>query len=203
MIGHSGFSTGWARTALKLLVGAVLLLYPVAIYLAHEHLSPSQMLAGLLALLGLRALVSAWVVRRHVRRQVALAGGLFVAAAAVLLALREVRMDWLRFYPMLFDLGIAAVFFGSLFTARPLVERIARLFHPDLPPSGVRYTRQVTRAWGVLMVLVALVSLYTALATSLRAWSLFNGLIVYLVIAAAFGVEYMLRRRLMRRWEAA
>ncbi len=203
MIDANGVSNGWARHALKLLVGVALLGYPVAIYVAHEHLSPSQMLAGLLWLLGLRAWVAAWVTRRRVTQQRVLGAVLVAAALLVLWRVHDVDMDWLRFYPMLFDLGVAAVFFGSLFTTRPLVERIARVFHPDLPPSGVRYTRRVTRAWGVLMVLVAAVSLYTALAASLRTWSLFNGVIVYLVIGVAFACEYLMRRRVKRHWGAA
>lgn len=194
---------GGLPRVVKMAMGAILLGYPVAIYLAHDHFTPSQMLAGLLILLALRSLVSAWVLRRRVTQQVALAVVLGVAAAVVLVHFGHVRMHWLRFYPMLFDLGVAAMFFGSLFTARPLVERIARIFHPDLPPSGVRYTRRVTQAWAALMLLIALVSLYTAMAGSLRFWSLFNGLIVYAVIALAFVCEYAVRRHVKRKWEAA
>ncbi len=203
MTPHTHASPGGVRRAVKVMVGVALLAYPVAIYFAREHATPSQLLAGLLGLLALRALASAWVLRRRVGMQLGLAALLALAALAVLLAFGQVRMHWLRFYPMLFDLGVAAMFFGSLFTVRPLVERIARVFHPDLPPSGVAYTRRVTQAWGVLMVLVALVSLYTALAGSLRFWSLFNGVIVYVVIALAFACEYAVRRHVKHKWEAA
>lgn len=196
-------SPGGMRQAVKVVMGIILLSYPVAIYFAHDHFTPSQLLAGLLILLSVRALVSAWVLRRRVALQMVLAVVLAIAAIVVLVRFGQVRMHWLRFYPMLFDLGVTAVFFGSLFTARPLVERIARVFQPDLPASGVRYTRHVTQAWGVLMLLIALVSLYTAVAGSLRSWSLFNGLIVYGVIALAFACEYVLRRHMKHKWEAA
>lgn len=196
-------SPGHMRQAIKVAVGIALLGYPVAIYFAHGHLAPGQMLAGLLGLLAMRALVSAWLLRRRVKQQAAVAVMLAVAAVLLLAGFGHVRMGWLRFYPMLFDLGVAAVFFGSLFTARPLVERIARVFHPDLPAAGVRYTRRVTQVWSALMVLIALASLYTALAASLRIWSLFNGLIVYVVIALAFVCEYAVRRHMKRRWETA
>ncbi len=195
--------SGHVGRGVKVLVGLLLLAYPVAIYFARDHFTPSQMLAGLLALLAVRALVSARVLGHHVAQQTLLAVVLAVAAVLVWLVFDDVRMHWLRFYPMLFDLGVAAVFFGSLFTARPLVERIARLFHPDLPPSGVIYARRVTRAWGGLMVLIALASLYTAVAASLQCWSLFNGLIVYAVIAVAFACEYALRCHVKRKWGTA
>lgn len=189
------------RRIVKGLTVLVLLGYPLAIYFAHAYATPSQMLAGLLLLLGLRALASAWVIKRRAGWQVALAVLCWAGAAVVLLAFRGVSMHWLKFYPMLFDLGVAAVFLGSLATGRPLIERIARAIRTEpLPPEGVVYTRRVTWAWGGLMVLIALVSLYTATAGSLRAWSLFNGLLVYVVIALAFALEYAVRCHERRKW---
>lgn len=184
----------------RLLVGIVLLGYPVLIYLLHGQADPAQLLAGLLILLGLRALVSAWVLRRRVGWQVTLAAVLFAGAAIVLLAFHDVRMHWLRFYPMLFDLAVAAAFLGSLTGRQSLVERFARAMRHDLPPEGVIYTRRVTWAWGILMIAVAAASLYTAVDATLQQWSLFNGLLVYVVIGAAFAVEYAVRRHMRRRW---
>ncbi len=186
--------------SVKTLVAVVLLAYPVAIYFLQGHFSPSQMLTGLLALLGLRALVSAWVLRRRVGWQLALAALLWLGAAAVWLVFREVEMRWLRFYPMLFNLAVAAVFLGSLASGRPLVERIARTLRHDLPVAAVVYTRRVTWAWGLLMIAIALVSLYTAVDASLRLWSLFNGVLVYVIIGLAFACEYALRCHLRRKW---
>ncbi|HET7268156.1 MAG TPA: hypothetical protein VFJ15_08610 [Oleiagrimonas sp.] len=188
------------RHLVRLLVAIVLLGYPVLIYLLHGYLDPAQLLAGLLGLLGLRALVSAWVLKRRIGWQVTLAVALWIAAAGVLLAFGDVRMHWLRFYPMLFDLAVAAAFLGSLAARQSLVERFARAMRHDLPPEGVIYTRRVTWAWGLLMVAIALVSLYTAVSASLQQWSLFNGLVVYAVIALAFAVEYAVRRYMRRRW---
>ncbi|HET7370133.1 MAG TPA: hypothetical protein VFK45_04775 [Gammaproteobacteria bacterium] len=191
------------RQIIKLLIAAVLLVYPLAIYFADSVLTPSQLLAGLLVLLAARALAAAWITRRRTVQQTALAGVLLMGAILALAAFPHIHMDWLRFYPMLFNLLAFAMFFGSLFTDRPLVERFARLMNKDLPPQGVVYTRYVTWAWSGLLLLVALVSFYTAVDASFQFWSLFNGLIVYGVIAVAFGCEYMMRRHLRRRWEAA
>ncbi|WYX15234.1 hypothetical protein WJ974_01445 [Achromobacter xylosoxidans] len=44
--------------------------------------------------------------------------------------------DWLRWYPVMVN-GMLLVLFGaSLHRGRPVVERLARLRHPDLPPPG-------------------------------------------------------------------
>lgn len=190
--------------ASKALVGLILLGYPIAIYLARDHFSPGQMLAGLLALLGVRALVAGWMTSGRAGRHWLLGMLLLVAAVVVGVAGTGLRMQWLRFYPMVFDLGVASVFIGSLFTRQPLVERISRAFHREpLAPQVVRYTRHVTEAWGALMILIALISLYTALASPLRMWSLFNGVIVYVILVVTFVSEYAIRRHLRRKWKTA
>lgn len=189
-----------ARWLGRALIGVLVLAYPIAIYLAHAQLTAGQLLAGLLALLALRSLLAAAIVRRRVALQSALAMALFVAALLAVWFGEPVRMQWLRLYPMLLDMAVAAVFFGSLWTARPLVERIARVFEPELPPRAQHYTRQVTCFWGVLMTVVALLSLATALFAPLRVWSLFNGGVVYVILGGAFALEYLVRRCLQRRW---
>ncbi len=40
-----------------------------------------------------------------------------------------------------------ALFSASLLQKQTLVERLARLQEPELPDSGVRYTRTVTKVW--------------------------------------------------------
>ena len=49
-----------------------------------------------------------------------------------------------RAYPVAISLAMAAIFAASLRHPPTIVERIARLSEPDLPPEGVAYTRQVT-----------------------------------------------------------
>lgn len=192
-----------ARDAAKSLVVATLFVYPVAIYFADGYLSPTQLLAGLLFLFAARVLLAAWIKPAHHNRDLLFAALLAVAAFLVLLFLPAVRLDWLRLYPALISLGVFGMFFGSLFTAQPMVERIARVMHPDLPPQGVVHCRRVTQAWCVLLAANVLVSLYTAFATSLRFWSLYNGVIVYFVFGAMLLGEYLLRLRLRRKWETA
>lgn len=188
--------------ALKVGVAGLLLVYPFAVYFADGRLTPNQLLAGLLLLFAARLLLAARLGSRP-RANLALAVLLIAAAVAVVLWLPDVDIHLLRFYPLLLNLLAFAVFFGSLFSRMPLIERVAHLLEPELPPEGVRYTRQVTWAWSGLLLLVALGSLYTAIESSLRVWSLYNGLIVYVIFGAAFSCEYLVRTRLRRRWAAA
>lgn len=192
-----------ARDAAKSAVVATLFVYPVAIYFADGYLSPTQLLAGLLFLFAARVLLAAWIKPQYHNRDLLFAALLATAAFLVLWFLPGVPLDWLRLYPALISLGVLALFGGSLFTAQSMVERIARAMRSDLPPSGVAYCRRVTEAWCALLAANVLVSLYTAFATSLRVWSLYNGVIVYFVFGAMLLGEYLLRLRLRRNWNTA
>jgi uncharacterized membrane protein len=192
-----------ARDAIKMLVVGTLFIYPIAMYFADGYLTPTQLLAGLLFLRAIRVFLAASIKPQHHGRDVFLAGLLITAATIVLLLMPHVTLDWLRLYPMLLTLCVFCMFFGSLFTDMPLVERIARVMHSDMSPQSVAYCRRVTQAWCILLLLNASISLYTAVAASYRAWSLYNGLIVYFLFAAMFAGEYLLRLHLQRKWAAA
>lgn len=192
-----------ARDAAKLLVAGTLFIYPIAMYIADGYLTPTQLLAGLLFLLAARVMLAAWIKPQHHRRDVLLAGLMAAAAILVLLFMPGVKLMWLRLYPALFGLAVLAMFFGSLFTSMPIVERFARIMHSDLPPQAIVHCRRVTQAWCVVILLNVLVSLYTAFETSYRVWSLYNGCIVYCVFGAMLLGEYLLRLQLRRRWAKA
>jgi len=191
------------RAAARALVAASLVAYPIAIYFADGHLTPSELLAGLLWLLAARLSLAAWISPKRLGRDLGMAGLLIAAGALVLRYMPDVELAWLRYYPALFGLVAFGVFFGSLFTDMPLVERIARAMGHALPPEGVAHCRRVTRAWCALLAVNVLISLYTAYTASLEAWTLYNGVIVYFLFGAMLLGEYLLRLHLRRRWEAA
>ncbi len=70
---------------------------------------------------------------RYLFVSVALAGIALCAASYVLHA-----HQWVLLYPVVVNLVMLVVFGGSLWTAMPVVERLARLREPDLSPVGVR-----------------------------------------------------------------
>lgn len=118
----------------------------------------------------------------------------------VLYALLVVLVDkeeWLRFYPVLTNMFFLSVFATSLFHPPPIIERLARLRHPELSPRGVHHTRQVTVVWCGFFVLNGAVALLTALYASMKFWTLYNGLLSYLGMALLFVLEYPIRRARM------
>ncbi|SSW69242.1 hypothetical protein [Achromobacter agilis] len=99
----------------------------------------------------------------------------------------------LRWYPVLVNGMMLAIFGASLKAGRPVIEQLARLRHPDLPPEGVRYTRNVTRVW------CAFFALNGAMAAALAAWApwswwvAYNGAISYGLMGLLFAGERILR----------
>jgi uncharacterized membrane protein len=108
----------------------------------------------------------------------------------------------LRLYPAAVAAGVFLLFATSLHTPPSMIERFARLQQPDLPPEGVRYTRKVTQVWCVFLILNSLTALYTALYSSREVWSLYNGLIVYVLMGLLFAGEWLIRKYIVKPQES-
>ena len=88
-----------------------------------------------------------------------------------------------------------AIFSWSLLSPPSLIERLARIQHPDLPPEGIIYTRRVTQVWCGFFIVNGGIALATALWSSFEVWSLYNGLIAYLLMGILLGGEYIVRMK--------
>ena len=165
---------------------ALSLAYPLVVYLALGRFEPRWLALLLLALAVLRAVATRQAV------------WLVAAAGAGVLALLATVFNQalpLKLYPALVNAVMLAVFAASLIFPPSVVERIARLSEPDLPPQAVGYTRRVTQIWCVFFVFNGALALATALWASDRVWALYNGGIAYLLIGGLFGIEWLVRQR--------
>ncbi|MFH4410585.1 Clp protease, partial [Acinetobacter baumannii] len=72
---------------------------------------------------------------------------------------------WLKLYPVGMSLGALGIFAFTLLKPPSMIERFARLVEPDLPPSGVHWTRQVTKVWCVFFLCNALIAFITVFFT--------------------------------------
>jgi uncharacterized membrane protein len=109
----------------------------------------------------------------------------------------------LKLYPVLVNAVLLGVFGLSLRFPPSLIERLARLHEPDLPPSGVAYTRTVTKVWCAFFVGNGTLALASALWASDKAWALYNGLVAYLLMGALFAGEWLVRGRVRARAAAS
>lgn len=146
------------------------------------------MASALAAVLCLRALAAP-------AREAIIGAVIGVLLCALALAL-DVTMP-LKLYPVGVNATLLAVFTWSLWHPPPIIERIARLREPALPPAGVAHTRRVTRVWCGFFAINGLVALWTATAASDRTWAIWNGFISYVLIGLLLLGEWCVRRRLM------
>lgn len=174
-------------SAVKLLLILLSVVYPFIVYwgLQSGHQSALMMM---LALLLISRIVTA---KQGYERTVA---SLFVIVVFAVIALFSVR-EGLKLYPVVINLTLLYVFASSLITGMPVVERIARLREPSLPAAAVTYTRQVTQAWSVFFAVNAAISAATVIWADEQVWLLYNGVIAYLLMAAMFSAEWLIRRR--------
>jgi uncharacterized membrane protein len=172
-------------------IAAVLtVLYPLAIWFGDGRIEPRWL--ALLLLLAAAARLPAMKVSRAAR---------WTAAAALLLAAAAVWANALlplKLYPVLVNAALLAAFAWSLASPPSMVERMARLTEPDLPPEAIAYTRTVTQVWCGFFVVNGSIALGTALWATQAVWSLYNGVIAYVLMGLLFAGEYLVRIRFKR-----
>ena len=173
-------------------VGVIVLsvCYPFMVYWGLQYYDAKILLPLLLMLLGLRWLTGSQASERKV-------------VITTLLGVVVVVLVWghqlgLKFYPVMMNLGFLALFASSLFSSATVVERLARIQEPDLPPEGVVYTRKVTWVWSGFFLLNGSIAAITAVWATDEVWMLYNGFIAYLLIGGLAGGEWLVRRRVKR-----
>ncbi|PWF41548.1 hypothetical protein C7C56_024255 [Massilia glaciei] len=175
----------WTALAVVLTV-----LYPLVIWFGQGRVEPRS-LALLLLLAAASRLPSlgiSAVARWSALGALALAGGAVWANA----------MLPLKLYPVLVNAALLAAFGYSLVAPPSMIERLARLREPDLPPAALGYTRRVTQLWCGFFAVNGAIALGLALWASHAAWSLYTGVIAYALMALLFGSEYLFRMRFKR-----
>ena len=179
------------RKLSSLILVVVGILYPFIVYVGMDHVSTPVF--GLI-------LGALWLVRAPalVRQP----GGRWMLGVTLVyctvLALGG-GDELLRWYPSLICALLLAAFGLSLKFGPPLIERIARVTEPDLPPVAVRYTRKVTWVWVVFFAANGTASGVLAAWGPLSWWTFYNGILAYSVMGLLFLGEWILRQRLRRR----
>jgi uncharacterized membrane protein len=125
---------------------------------------------------------------------------------ALLALLRFYDGAWslpLKFYPVIVNLALLAVFGLSLRRKETQVFRFAMLADPSILTSPhrqkiERYCRKVTILWCAFFVANGLVAAFTAIFMENWIWALYNGAIVYILMGMLFAGEFFARKRFQR-----
>ncbi|MCX7086452.1 MAG: hypothetical protein NTV00_00205 [Methylococcales bacterium] len=172
-------------------IGLVMLLYPLAVYFGIQVLAPWKISAALLVILAIRFYLSP--IDKQWSKPLIGIGILYCA-----FAIWHNSELSLRLYPVGVNLCLFLLFSLSLLYPPPVIERLARLQHPELSLQGVSYTRKVTQVWCVFFIINASIAAGTALWANFFWWSLYNGLIAYVLIGLLIGIEYLIRIKMQK-----
>lgn len=174
------------RLFLQIVTSLVVIAYPLAVYFGLHYLPTGSIALALCAILVIRLLIQKQQVKAlmlPIVVGIALTAGSFIAK----------QNEWLLYYPVVINLTMLALFGYSLKQGPSMIERLARLKEPDLPDEAITYLNKVTLIWCGLFVFNGCMALYTALYTSIEIWTLYNGLIAYLLIGTLLGGEWLYR----------
>lgn len=179
----------------KVVTGALLLVYPLAVHLA---LVADQVLIASTVLL----LVSATCI---VATLASVTGswrgrGVFlllfgtVAAFSLLNLMSQTRYA-LYLPPILINLAMLVIFANTLLPGRePLITRFHRLaVNHNIDSTITVYTRRLTWIWACLFAVMALESIVLAVVAPLTVWSLFTNFLNYVFIVTLLVGEYLYR----------
>lgn len=170
---------------------ALVAAYSAAVHLALAYRLPALALALLLAL-------SAAALAAPLRRGRPVAWLTLLALGGAGLALLYLQRGALLLYapPLFYTLGGLLLFGRTLRPGHtPLVTRIAGAMGDELDAHRRAYTRRVTQGWTLLFLAMTVELIVLATYASPALWSLFANVINYLILGAAFLVEFALRKR--------
>lgn len=192
---------------MRWLRGLLVVAYPFAIFFGLRSLEPRVLAIAIGALVLLRVLLRS----RDEQGGAAPAAGvssaqcptgkeswrllwpylLVVAVLGLTLASNEGRI--LLFGPAGVNVVLLVAFGRSLRRGPPMIERFARLQHPDLTPDEMRHCRTFTVIWCSFFFMNATVCVALALHGDLALWTLHTGLLSYGLIGLLLAAEFIVR----------
>ena len=90
------------------------------------------------------------------------------------------------------------IFGSSLWAKQTLVERLARLQTPDLPPQGIVYTRKVTQIWCVFFIVNGTTAALLALLGWYNIWAIYTGIVAYVLMGLLGIGEFAYRKLILK-----
>jgi len=176
-----------AKDLLPVLIFLVTLAYPFLVYLNIDSVEPGWFGAALLVMAVFRLIVTG------TDRQLSdwLITAVITLFCSVIIILESEIL--LKCYPVMMSIAMGLVFLISLKDKHNLIERFAAAGGKQPPEKARGYLQKLCIAWGILLLLNGAVAAWTVWFASLAVWTLYNGLISYLLIAGFIVVELVYR----------
>ena len=170
----------------------LLALYPFIIYFGLRIL-PASFFGLILAIL---LLLRFGFIRPEERATALPVVGILLAYAGASAVTGSTKM--LLYYPVLVNSILFVLFAGSLRTKEPLLLRIVRARGVTINAHMPRYLTRLTAIWAGFFVINGMIAVWTTTA-SMEVWTIYNGMISYVLIAILALCELVFRRHYKRR----
>ena len=191
----------------KVFFTAISVLYPLIIYCGMQFggLSPRRLSLLLLAIAFFQFLNFT-----HSKSSVDRGRTVILVVLILLCAFVAFFLDniiFIKFYPVLVNLSLLAFFGFTILRPPSFVFRMASLWDKSLNNSPSRnaverYCRNVTLVWCIFFIFNASVATFTVFKASDRIWSLYNGLISYILMGIIFIVEFWIRKMVQNKLQS-
>lgn len=76
----------------------------------------------------------------------------------------------------------------------PLIEQFARMVKPELGAGELAHCRRWTRIWGGYLLALAALGLVLARWAPLEVWTVYVGVVSYVLVGVLFAIEYLIRK---------
>ncbi len=176
---------GGRRSLLGMLA---ILLFPFLVYLTIDRVG----LAPLGVLLVLGVLVRAWPFLRE--RLWLLSVAALLGLAYIFLLFSSGSSTLLKLYPTAVSIFLLGAFGGSIFYPPTVVQRFAVAAGMEVTPRTVAYTRGLTLLWCGFFLTNIVITSFIAVKASIEVWTLYNGLVSYVLMGVIFLGEFLYRR---------
>lgn len=178
------------KRLINLIIVLLVCCYPFAIYFGLNHF-PLRYIALALAFIFLLRYIITKPQSHRSRKPIIFATAIgLIACVAVIITNQSFAI---RLYPVMMSLFMFALFFYSLSHPPTVIERLARLKTKALPDDAIDYLWKVTIVWCCFFVVNGAIALWTVLFASLATWTLYNGLLSYLLMGCLFIGELLFR----------
>ena len=100
---------------------------------------------------------------------------------------------WMLVPPSATQAAFGLAFLRSL-SGTPLIEHFARMVKPELRAAELAHCRSWTGIWGIYLLVLAAIGLALARWATLAVWTVYVGVVAYVLVALLFAVEYVIRK---------
>lgn len=177
------------KVLLNIIVVILSIAYPICVYMALDYgIALWNVLLVLVVILFIKLLIEKSKLKFN---------AIFLVIALALLLLNVIHQQdvFAKLYPMFVSSVLFIVFFTSLFIGKKsIIERLASLKvkKEEQTPFFKKYCTNVTKVWCLFFVVNGCISFITIFMDT-QIWTLYNGVISYILMGLLFTFEYIAR----------